>query len=292
MTATMPNLRTLALAYLPPLDPSSDFEAVCRGLAADGITHIVLQEVCGAISLCDPGAGPRLARILRGTGLQAIACHGLEHAPYVLRQPDPDARRRMVAAHLDVMQRAAALGACTYVLHLGDYPAGLEPAAAWEPVVRALDDLAAPAAAAGVALALENSLRVTYLARHAGELADFVGHYGHPAVGVCFDVGHAHILDGVRVALDALRPYIVTMHLHDNDGLHDLHRVPGRGTLDWAAFVPGIASCPRLRHIETEAIKPPLGGTLADTEQHPPGEVYTRYLALLNAPGSGLRVPA
>ena len=288
----MPPLRTLALAYLPPLDPSSNFEEVCRGLAADGISRLVLQEVCGAINLADPGAGPRLARVLRNTGLQAIACHGLEHAPYLLRQPEPDARRRMVAAHLDMMRRAADLGARTYVLHLGDYPAGLDPAAAWEPVARALDALAPVAETAGVALALENSLRQTYLARHAGELADFVGTFGHPAVGVCFDVGHAHILDGVAVALDALRPHIVTMHLHDNDGRQDQHRIPGRGTLDWAAFVPGIASCPRLRHLETEAIKPPLGGTLADTEQYPPGEVYARYLALLNAPGSGLRVPA
>lgn len=288
----MPPLRTLALAYLPPLDPSSDFAEVCRGLAADGISRIVLQEVCGSFSLADPGAGPRIARVLRDTGLQAIACHGLEHAPYLLRQPEVDARGRMVAAHVDMLRRAADLGARTYVLHLGNYPEGLDPAAAWEPVARALDALAPEAEAAGVALALENSLRVTYLARNVGELADFVGTFGHPAVGVCFDVGHAHILDGVAVALDTLRPHIVTMHLHDNDGRQDQHRIPGRGTLDWAAFIPGIAACPRLRHLETEAIKPPLGGTLSDTEQHPPGEVYARYLALLNAPGSGLRVPA
>ena len=31
--------RTLELAYLPPLDPFSDFEAVCRDLAADGISR-------------------------------------------------------------------------------------------------------------------------------------------------------------------------------------------------------------------------------------------------------------
>ena len=91
----MSSLRTLALAYLPPLDPSSDFETVCRGLAADGISRVVLQEVCGTINLTDPGSGPRLARVLRDTGLQAIACHGLEHAPFLLRQPEFDARRRI-----------------------------------------------------------------------------------------------------------------------------------------------------------------------------------------------------
>jgi hypothetical protein len=92
---SMSSLRTLALAYLPPLDPSSDFETVCRGLAADGISRVVLQEVCGTINLTDPGSGPRLARVLRDTGLQAIACHGLEHAPFLLRQPEFDVRRRI-----------------------------------------------------------------------------------------------------------------------------------------------------------------------------------------------------
>ena len=288
----MADLRTLALAYLPPLDPASDFESVCRGLAADGITRIVLQEVCGAINLTEADAGPRVAQILRNTGLQALACHGLEHAPFLLRQPVADERRRMVAAQLELMQRAAELGASTYVLHLGNYPDGLEPTAAWEPVTRALDELAPRAEAVGVALALENSFRNTYLARNADELAAFTAHYAHPAVGVCLDSGHAHIQGGVVAALEALRPHIVTMHLHDNDGRHDQHLIPGRGTLDWAAFIPLIASCPRLRHLETEAIKPALGSTLAKTEQHPPQTVYARYRSLLNAPGSGLRVPA
>ncbi len=288
----MADLRTLVLAYLPPLDPASDFASVCRGLAAAGITRIVLQEVCGSINLTAADAGPRVARVLRETGLQALACHGLEHAPYLLRQPEPDARRRMIDAQRDLMERSADLGARTFVLHLGAYPDGASPADAWKPVERALDALAPRAEAAGVALALENSYHGAYLARNAGELAAFIARYAHPAVGVCLDAGHAHIQGGAVAALETLRPHIVTMHLHDNDGRQDQHLIPGRGTLDWAAFVPHIASCPRLRHLETEAIKPVLGGTLAGTEQHPPGEVYARYRALLNAPGSGLRIPA
>ncbi len=280
----MAGLRTLALAFLPPLDHTSDFEAVCREVAEAGITRIVLQEICGSINLTASDAGPRVARVLRETGLQAIACHGLEHKPFLLRQADPDARRRMVDAQLDLMERAAALGARTFVLHLGNYPDGAEPAAAWEPVARALDLLAPRAAAAGIELALENSFRCTYLARNAAELAAFVASYAHPAVGVCLDSGHAHILDGAVAALEALRPHIVTMHLHDNDGRQDLHLMPGQGTLDWADFMPHIASCPRLRHLETEALKPRLGGTLDEIEPIPPlGEIHACYRALLNA---------
>lgn len=73
-------------------------------------------------------------------------------------------------------------------------------------------------------------------------------------------------------------------HLHDNDGRQDLHLMPGQGTLDWADFMPHIASCPRLRHLETEALKPRLGGTLDEIEPIPPlGEIHACYRALLNA---------
>ena len=283
--------RTLRLAYLPPLDPGSDFAAVCRDIAADGITHIVLQEVCGAIDFTRADAGPQVERVLRETGLKAIACHGLEHAPYLLYKPDAVERERMVAAQREMMLRAAGLGAVTYVLHLGNYPVGVEEEEVWGPVARALDELVPAAEAAGVELALENSFRSTYLARNGAELAAFVARYDHPAVGVCFDVGHAHILEGAVETLEVLRPHIVTMHLHDNDGVRDQHLIPGRGTVDWGTFIPHIATCPRLRHVETEAIKPDLGGTLAETEQHPPAEVYALYRSLLNATGSGVYVP-
>jgi len=52
-------------------------------------------------------------------------------------------------------------------------------------------------------------------------------------VGVCFDVGHAHIMTSVREAFEILRGYICSTHLHDNKKDKDSHLWPGDGTVDW-----------------------------------------------------------
>ncbi len=59
---------------------------------------------------------------------------------------------------------------------------------------------------------------------HAGRFTD---------IGVCFDVGHAHMSPGIPQAFETLKDLIRTTHIHDNDGQRDAHLWPGGGTIDW-----------------------------------------------------------
>jgi Xylose isomerase-like TIM barrel len=52
-------------------------------------------------------------------------------------------------------------------------------------------------------------------------------------VGVCLDLGHAHLEPGVEAAIETLSPLIRSVHVHDNKGSKDEHRWPGEGTIDW-----------------------------------------------------------
>jgi sugar phosphate isomerase/epimerase len=52
-------------------------------------------------------------------------------------------------------------------------------------------------------------------------------------IGVCFDVGHAHLSLGVAHAFETLKDLIRTTHVHDNKGERDEHLWPGTGTVDW-----------------------------------------------------------
>lgn len=58
-------------------------------------------------------------------------------------------------------------------------------------------------------------------------------------VGFTLDVGHAQVLTGDPVQFfHALGPErIRAAHVHDNDGMADDHLPPGRGTIDWRAFL-------------------------------------------------------
>ena len=54
-------------------------------------------------------------------------------------------------------------------------------------------------------------------------------------IGVCLDIGHAHLGEGAPEAIELLSGYVLITHLHDNQGREDSHRVPFSGSVDWPA---------------------------------------------------------
>jgi sugar phosphate isomerase/epimerase len=126
---------------------------------------------------------------------------------------------------------------------------------------RSLARLASRAERLGVTIAIEN-LAPTYpgperLSDAPLVLRALAHRIGSPRVGLCLDLGHAHIVAGlkhsalphlVQPALDS----VVRFHVHDNLGARwdrsappgldplrlDLHLPPGRGTLPWADVAP------------------------------------------------------
>lgn len=58
-----------------------------------------------------------------------------------------------------------------------------------------------------------------------------------PRFGVCLDYAHAAV---TQIAgeqwLEALSPYILHMHINDNDKINDLHQEIGTGQIDWHAY--------------------------------------------------------
>jgi sugar phosphate isomerase/epimerase len=93
----------------------------------------------------------------------------------------------------------------------------------------------------GVTIAIENT---------PGEfsspqsLAQFVKQTHLNDLRFCFDIGHAHIDDGVASGIEFMRDRIVTVHLHDNHGEKDEHLLPFDGTVDWDAALAALARSP------------------------------------------------
>ena len=59
-------------------------------------------------------------------------------------------------------------------------------------------------------------------------------------IGVCLDLGHAHITASVAEAIATLGSRIVQVHAHDNNGQKDEHLFPGQGTIDWPATTAAL----------------------------------------------------
>ena len=83
-------------------------------------------------------------------------------------------------------------------------------------------------------------------------------------VGICFDVGHAHIMGGVAQAFDLVKPLIRSTHVHDNAGMNDDHLWPGDGTINWEETMNLLRSAPQapplMLEIKSEGKTDILGG--------------------------------
>ncbi|MGH9378590.1 MAG: sugar phosphate isomerase/epimerase family protein [Terriglobia bacterium] len=68
--------------------------------------------------------------------------------------------------------------------------------------------------------------------------------YTRLEVKACFDAGHAHLTGGVSAAIEILKPFIATAHLHDNRKEQDEHLMPFEGTIDWPATIGALRALP------------------------------------------------
>jgi sugar phosphate isomerase/epimerase len=125
-----------------------------------------------------------------------------------------------------------------------------------ESAVSSLEHLRAFAKPLGVELLVENipnelstpESLVDLL--HAGRFTD---------IGVCFDIGHAHLWPGVKPALETLKAHIRSTHVHDNKKDRDSHLWPGEGSIDWKEAMELLRTAPHvpplLLEIEGEGVK-------------------------------------
>lgn len=124
------------------------------------------------------------------------------------------------------------------VLHMGEREDGWSLRTI-EYAETALEHLGAFARPLGVRLLVENLLNEPTTPEHLAAILE-AGHL--PNVGVCLDMGHAHITVGVDAAMATLGERISSVHVHDNHGDRDEHLWPGDGTIDWPAAHAALAA--------------------------------------------------
>lgn len=182
------------------------------------------------------------------------------HAPGSLRAGTRDGDR----AFQGLLAYAAELGAAQIVYHGLAVIEDQHSRAAVAAETRSLLAHARLAERLEVTIAIEN-LAPLYpgpetLSATPSTVRALVERIGSPAVAICLDVGHAHVIaDRRRTRIDSLcepaLDAVSIFHLHDNFGARrrasgdelgvdplrlDLHLPPGRGTLPWARLAPPL----------------------------------------------------
>ena len=219
-----------------------------------------------------------LANWFRSNPVQAFSMHaplfadremGRSGAPAV-NVLHPEKTRRIDA--MDEMKRALEsaehLGFSKLIVHLG------EPTDTWSPrtieyALNALEHLGAFAQPLGVHVLIENLLSEPTTPEHLMLILE-LGHLHN--VGVCLDLGHAHVTVGTDAAFATLGPRIASVHVHDNHGQKDEHLWPGDGTIDWAATAEALGKLEKPPAIVLE-----ISQSLGETPASIPGKAASAF---------------
>ena len=127
------------------------------------------------------------------------------------------------------------------IQHIGEQNESLTPEK-FDYMLTAVEHIRAFAKPLGVTLLVEN---IPNEISQPGQIKEVlrVGHFKD--VGVCFDFGHAHMGDGVRVDFETVQDHILSTHIHDNKQDRDTHLWPGDGTIDWQMAMQLIREAPQ-----------------------------------------------
>lgn len=150
---------------------------------------------------------------------------------------------------------------CPYIVVHGLKLAGElgTEAAEWEQTERFLDMLAPLARRLNITICMENIYTSTGNhivegpccdVRKAVARIDRINEkHGAEVLGFCFDTGHANLIGiDFEEFITALSDRLKVLHIHDNDGISDLHQIPFTFTrsrenvsaTDWDGFIRGL----------------------------------------------------
>lgn len=185
----------------------------------------------------------------------------------------PDDMRKVGRARQDlVLELVHEAGVKTCCFHLGNAP--LFPQYTLEElhtfICRTLEPLLKRAEELDITICIENIFKPL---NTVSEILTLLKKFDSPNLGVCYDSGHANIMEnGMNHAdsrpwgqwegrgevewekdvLTQLLPHIVNCHLHDNFASQDEHSLPGLGTVDWQRTLSMLKQAPRLQCMQSE----------------------------------------
>jgi len=87
-----------------------------------------------------------------------------------------------------------------------------------------------------VRLALESQLP-HILCGYSVDLLKLVWEINSQKLGICFDTSHANLAENICEVVKKFKDWVISLHVSDNRGSSDDHNIPGKGNINWQAFV-------------------------------------------------------
>jgi len=235
-------------------------------IAEAGFTHIHWCHQWNTDFIYHEAEIEQIHHWLKAYGLQLADVHGSEGREKFWYSPKEYARLAGVELVKNRIDLAVLLGGDAVVMHL--YPPTRDPELSqfndiiWDQLRKTLDALQPYALVRGIRIALENLIDFRGVAAGAISKVEAVDnfdvilrvyeHYPPEYIGFCYDSGHAILGYNRMERLAPLMSRLAVLHLHDNDGQADQHRLPFAGAVDWPLAAELIAETPYTKPMSYE----------------------------------------
>lgn len=113
----------------------------------------------------------------------------------------------------------------------------------FDAAITSVEHLRAFAKPLGVQIVLEN---IPNEVSAPEKLVEMIQTLHFDDLGLCFDTGHAHMMDDVFRAWDIMKAHVRTTHVHDNMKDKDSHLWPGKGNINWPETMALLAEAPHV----------------------------------------------
>lgn len=129
----------------------------------------------------------------------------------------------------------------------------------WQETAKFIDSIAPVAKELGITICIENLYGsigghivegpCCNVRKAVQRIDEFNEKYGAEVLGFCFDTGHANLIGiDFEQFITALDYRLKVLHIHDNDGISDLHQIPftftktreNLSSTDWDGFLIGL----------------------------------------------------
>lgn len=211
-------------------------------LADQGVTAVELSvEYQDYFDHRDGTELQRLVSTLAASGVRVHSIHSPCGRAFDISSPDDQTHERGVDGLIESIELASFLDARIVIAHASDTFSD-NRSRRFDRARGVLREVAAVASETGIIIALEN-LTPGYLGHTPEELFALLDGIDRNSIAICFDSGHANMSGHFEEFAEALLPFAVETHLHDNDGTGDQHRFPGGGSIDWHMFANEYREC-------------------------------------------------
>lgn len=227
-------------------------EPYLRDIAEAGFSHIHWCHQWNTDFLYGMAEIRQIRQWLREFGLALLDLHGSAGQEKCWYSPCEHERKAGVELVKNRIRMTAELESDVVIMHVPRLLPDEETARRWAQVLHSLDALAPYARRHGVRLAIENLPADDFTG-----LRQLFTQYGSDYLGLCYDSGHGNIGGAGLTHLETLKDRLISIHLHDNqgivDGKGDQHLLPFAGTIDWPRLAGILATSSYTKCISMES---------------------------------------